>query len=327
MSDLFNIPGDTGGNWRRHKFVEYVVGSTTGIDTVFLNAYADFASLDLDERVWLAFLHSCCNAEVTAVKLYEDLDFRRIKRPQLDKYWEDNKSRLVFISDRVYVKNMNWFCSLVETFITVTKRMPYAGINKLAGKGGAYTRHDTLYKELCGWKFMGRFSTELFIEGLTNIADFDLVNSKFSWKQARTMASGMLHILYEDEAALEFDKSNTLDPKLIPVMQDKMEDIIDEINEELDTDYSIAQIAPKLCSWRKMFKRSGYGLYYIDRQLEHWNTLAENYPDEAIWKRVRYVRRLILPEKLRGEMNGYKGIRKEKLTDWVNKGLTGVEKV
>ena len=328
--DLYNIPGDTGGNWRRNKFVEYVVGSNNGADTVLLDEYAKLHKMNLDDRIWLAFLHGVTNAEITAIQLFHDLDYKVITPKSLAEYWEINKPKLVFITERLYVKSNNWFCILIGDFMKKCKRHP-ASILRLAGEGTSEERYYRLYKEIESWRYWGRFSTELFLEAIITVGLVeDLDSGNIDWYQGRTMTSGILNMMYLDEEAAHFDElrktenTDKLNPDLIPSMN-KMLTAVTRILNKRGIVCNKAQVTPQLCSFRKMFKGS-YGAYYWDRQLGNLFSLQKGFgfagKQGQIWNDVLLSRM----RSHKHNVSGIRGIQTSKRGEWTDKGITGYEK-
>ena len=129
-SDLYNIPGDTGGNWRLKKFVEYQHEAPSIhyrlLGEYILKGYVQTKS----DAVMMCWYMSATYNEVTCILLHELFDWRSRTKQNLSRYcsdfWSNWKQYLDFGSSRKYAKNMDWFPKLMESFIKITKKKPYS---------------------------------------------------------------------------------------------------------------------------------------------------------------------------------------------------------
>lgn len=322
--DLYNIPGDDHKHWRSQKFIQYVMGSTTGADTWLLRVLAEEHHLSLDERIWLCWLHTCCNCEVSAWMMFKDLDYKTISLKEVKHYWEVNRNKLVFVTDRVYVKSNNEFCNLISQFMKSTKRHP----KRLLSMFDSFTE---LYNYLCSWRYMGRYSTELFLESLITVAKVSNLkpdSMKFDFNLGRTMTSGLLNTLYFDDLAMEFDSGLKLSESQCEFLDTELHNLYEELKVKSGLNITLSQMTPKLCSWRRLFKNQRYGTYYIDRQLHCLTLMKSHYPDrEAVWDEIYAARKALFHESVLGENFGRDGIQKGRFFCWLQEGLTGFEGV
>ena len=79
-------------------------------------------------------------------------------------------------------------------------------------------------------------------------------------------------------------------------------------------------VTSDLCSYRKLFKQSRYLGYYVDRQQEELLFLEKSWPEKDFWEELWQYRRKYVPDEYLGELNGWEGIQRERVTAWVDKG-------
>jgi len=325
-----NIPGDTGHPWRLRKFVEYQhavppIGPATYLEWAKVWKYSP------DECVKLAWFNSLSYCELTALFLLHRLPLGT----DYAEFWRRNKSRLIFASARMYVKNMDWFFPLMDKFSEVVcANGPYGWLSMLVGREGDPQRaYQIVYKELMRWPYMGRFSVELFTDAIVQMSREGLLGPSLrfeadtlEWKKGASVTSGLLNIFYQDDAADIFDKTGKLEDRYIVFLDRAIVKVAEEIERRHpEQDTSISVITPKLCSWRNLFKGRRYGGFHHDRQLEQLRHYQEAYPKDPLWKRVENLRRRIFVPELLGEVGGWDGIRKERKRLWLDRGLTGIE--
>lgn len=337
------IPGDKGGTWRLDKFVEYQ-HYAPAVDPLTYVEYAKRNQLNKDECVALAWYHSLTYCELTAALLLEELNFESVQLDRVEEFWKRNKPRLIFGSARKYVKNMDWFVPLMDKWLEdITffdnggnvDRKPYVWLKNMAfdPDNGPKQRYKNIEKYLGKWKFMGRFSIDLFTEAIiamnkAGLIPLEIENSGYDWNKTSNLTSGMLNILYNDTLADKFDKGEyKVDSDMETELNIALGGILQKVrntypNQKTDK----VSVVNKICSFRNLFKKSRYGGFHHDRQLGNLWEYWDSYPEKSeLWNEFFEIRKAIFPRHMLGEYNNWTGIRKERKKIWVERGMTGVE--
>lgn len=332
--DLYHIPGDSGGDWRLNKFVEYQ-HEVPSIHYRVLGEYIKRYVKDKDDAVMMCWYMSATYNEVTCILLHEIFDWRSVNPRTVKEYcndfWAEYKPLLEFGSSRMYAKNMDWFPVLMDRFIRKTKKHPYDWLISVSTASSPIDAYLNLYSSIENMKYTGRFATDLFMESVLYLQKYFGLRytepSKLDWKKCSNLTSGLLNIFYEDEAANEFDKSGKLvfpekelSKKLMQVQRQ-----ISFVYPDQEDDINL--FVGKICSFRNLFKASRYGGFHHDRELGWLNNYKQILPQyEQLWNRIFKLRRLMFDERFLGELHDWEGIRTERKKLWLKKGLTGVEK-
>lgn len=333
--DLYNIPGDDGNFWRINKLIDYK-HFIPFADTTFLAAYAKKYHLSNDDKIVLIWYHSVTYSEISAVYLFHRLNWRTITKSQVKDFWGTYKPSICFSSSRRYAKNMDWFVPLMDSFMRAIKRKPFKWFSDvIKDTKDPVQRYNALWNEMSRWGFMGNFSISqflvCFIEMYSQgIFPYELAEDPgINWYKGANMTSGLLNALYLDEEANRFDKSGYLDPNLIPVLDNGLLIVQDLFAQKYpDDNSSFADITPRICPFRNLFKKSRYGGYHHDRQLEQLYAMQEGQlADDQIADSLFELRSEIYPSVFLGEVNGWRGIRKERKKLFVEKGLIGFEEL
>jgi hypothetical protein len=328
--DFYNIPGDTGGDWRLNKFIEYQ-HFAPAIDPITNSLYAQKHRFSESECILLAWYHSSTYCEITAIWLTQAFDFYNPSPEYLINFWNKYKSVMRFGSARRYAKNMDWFPCLIEQFQDKTYKEPDSWLYRIAGTGSPKEHYRHIENELKSWKYMGRFSIDLFLEALIAFSKIGLMElsleiPEYDWKNCSNLTSGLLNIMYKDEEANEFDRTGKLD-----ISQDKLDKLVYKIYAEVQKMYpnqgiDIVSVVNKICSFRNLFKGTRYGGFHSDRQLENLKAYQKSLPEFGyIWDEIFGIRKESFPKHMLGELNDWNGIRKERKKLWLERGLTGVE--
>jgi hypothetical protein len=330
--DLYQIPGDTGGNWRLRKFVEYQ-HEVPSIHYRVLGEYIQKYVKDLDDAVMMCWYMSVTYNEVTCILLQELFEWKtlspRTVREYCQRFWEEAKPVLDFGSSRKYAKNMDWFPVLMESFIRTTHCHPYRWLSSL-DTGDPIQTYTAIYKAVLKLPYTGRFAADLFMESVTYLSGYFDIGleepSKLDWNKCSNLTSGLLNIFYFDAEANSYDKTGKL-----PVPEEFLTEKLEVVQKEIERVYpeqdnSINLFVGKICSFRNLFKSARYGGFHHDRELgvliEYQRILPEY---SRLWNRLFRLRRSMFDPRFLGELNDWNGIRPERKKLWLRKGLTGVE--
>ena len=331
-SDLYNIPGDTGGDWRLKKFVEYQ-HEVPSIHYRVLGEYILKQALSKSDAVMMCWYMSATYNEVTCVLLQEVFDWKSRTKQDITAYcqsfWSEWKSVLDFGSSRKYAKNMDWFPTLMESFVRMTKKKPFSWLKALCD-GSPQENYRKVFSKVSGLPYVGRFAAELFMESVLYIQDYLGLSleepSKLNWEKCSNLTSGLLNIFYQDEAANYYDKTGKL-----PVSEDFLTEKLEVVQRAIERVYpeqdnSINLFVGKICSFRNLFKASRYGGFHHDRELGVLREYEKTLPQyKYLWDRIFELRGVMFDPRFLGELHGWNGIRKERKKLWLKKGLTGVE--
>ncbi len=328
MADLFNIPGDKGFPWRFNKMVEYIANFPDEIGPV-INGYLESVNATNNDKTWWVFLYSTCYCMGSAMVMYNELDYKTVTEQQIDKFWESHKPRLIFQSDRRYIKHMNQFPIIAKEFIKRSNRKPYDYIKQFVDLSDPEKTYNQLYKEIGTWRYYGRFSIILFIFNLCKVfPEINIESLDYDWKSGATTTSAIFNLRYEDEKANDWDAKKFNLTKDDKHMLDETLQVITEALKSYKPDkkWSIIYVSSDLCSFRKLFKGVRYQGYYVDRQQEEIMFLEETYPEyQKMWDSVWELRSKTIENNYLGEINGWNGIRKERMKLFLDKGYIGSE--
>lgn len=314
------IPNDTGGNWRKNKLIEYIGSFPDEIGPV-MRRYFLTTQADKDQQVWWVLLYSACYCMGTACVLAEELDYKTLKPKQLRRFWEENKPRLIFQSDRRYIKNMNQFNDIVAEFIKRSHRQPWSYISQFI-KNTPQETYKALYSEVSSWKYYGRFGTILFLYNLNKLLGVELDSTDYDWKTGKTTTAAIFNAYYEDDKADDFEADGKLTQEQVQFLDTTLQKVIKILKKRYpDKVWTIMGVTSDLCSYRKLFKQSRYLGYYVDRQQEELIWLQKQWPEySALWQDIWGWRQEFIDPQYLGELQGWSGVQKERMKSWAERG-------
>lgn len=262
-----------------------------------LSEYLKLAGYDNQQmKEEAVLLYSLTYSVPTTIVLLENIEEIN-NDPEL--FWQKNKEKLIFQSDRKYVKMNNSFVGAYRDF---KKRKIF---DKLRGKKILDFNDTVKLVEQC-YGF-GRFSAFLFIETYDAIFECEFTDNKLDWEHGSTVTSGMFNVLGEDELANIWDKTHK-----IAIDIEYFDHLANQLLKKVKIGKKLAVLETNLCAYRKLFKGTRYIGYYSDRVLQELYRTIANFPEHKDKLKLLFLaREAIIPAKYLGEKQGWTGIRKE----------------
>lgn len=306
----FGIPNDS-IKLRKQIFKELMTpdaktGYMDGEDYHLMYPYAEDNDLTLEQRLWAAFLYGLSYSCTTVFQFMnrfptiQDVTSRSIKL-----FWAENKENLWFQPDKRYLKNNDQVIPAIKSLVHLSGGNLTEYMVPLLKQG-----FDSAYAHILkNWKYFGPSGAYLFFDAI-----YGLLPQLYSdpthldWKNCgQTVPQGMAHLLGLDDQAI----GNA------PYDIQRYDRAVDRWAKNLDSPKIV--IESNLCFLRKLFKGTRYLGYYADRQLCECAAVS-NILDKQCGIDIWDYRKRTCPKYLRGESNGWEGIRKERYKIFLNTG-------
>lgn len=262
------------------------------------------------DKAWLCLLYSTCYCTSTAWFLYNTLPkLQDLKLDKLQDFWDNIGKKLVFQSDRKYVKNMNWFVPIIKSYrksIGVDHEKILEAI-----KSGS---QDDIFKLITSLKYCGRFSAFLFIDCAQQLFDIQILINPKNWNEWATAGEGLCHAIDREDWVEQHHKSDTYPAEAKKVLDESFEKMKQDVSEAAGIEVNDSDLETALCAYRKLFKQSRYLGYYIDRQQEEFirnTTVFEENDKLELMRQLWKARKKFLDNDYLGELQGWTGLRKE----------------
>lgn len=283
---------------RVEEFVQYHINGDGECNTVVLSEWANRRNLGLQERFELAYFFSVTYCVESAIVIF----LQKKEALENPRGWaRENKEKLVFQSDRKYMKMKDSFENSLSWF---SKHRDAGKFLKNIEKDGRIDL-DLAVSEVEGWYMFGRFSAFLFLEMFVNLIGAEFENTTIDWKHGNTATSGLLNVFGFDDAANAFDKAGRL---LLPI--EKMDNMLSYVMSAISSAGgvpNVTEVETSLCAYRKFYKGSRYNGYYLDRMLEELRKMSRDYPN--ITKELFEIRKEKFDQRYLGEICGWSGVR------------------
>ena len=202
---------------------------------------------------------------------------------RLARWWDENKSKCLFQTDRLRIKTQN---KLVETFVSY-KKLIGAGTQEAFFKNmsrGASKKnnYDTVFDAASGIKNFGRFSNFIYLELLYELTGMNITPSKLDVQNATSCMNGLCYAI---------DRPDLLDRKLDKQGAEQFEKVYDSLCRHskknhggLLTPYSAWGVETTLCAFKKHKKQKRWIGYYIDRQHDEIKKLEQAVTQGVNWQ-------------------------------------------
>jgi len=224
----------------------------------------DRFELNMEQRYWLAFLYSTCYCGATVFYMYNEFpDFANVDVKRLERWWANNKDKLVFQTDRLRIKTSNQF---VPTFLSYKQFIGDSSQQRrfsLLKTPSEESNYLYAYKEVGKIRNIGRFTLFIYLEMLNLLTDFKCVPNTIDWDNADNCRKGLEYATGLEYSKFRYDK------------------LIKELSTKLNS--NIFAVETVLCAYYKYKNGKRYIGYYKERQLKEINRMKANVPTGVCW--------------------------------------------
>jgi hypothetical protein len=280
-----------------------------------LHVYAHDKGLtqqDMFDLVYFYALSYCC---ATAIFLYENR--ARIlsdTKPFADEY----KTKLIFQSDRRYVRMLDNFYKMLLTWIEKIHNKEQQFKSRFVD--GNTVDIKRLLQECEKWYFFSRCSSYLFAETYCDMFEYGAKNDfGIDYGGDRmTFVEGVYRCFGMDEEAEYIMKYHKL-----PTDMYTFESLLSEVCKEVRAfggDSNVTKMESSLCAYAKFFHGTRYNGYYADRQLQEIRKMGQTNEFTSACQAVLEARKKVIKKQYRGEDNGWDGVRSEKKKHYLETG-------
>lgn len=229
--------------------------------------------LTIEQRYWLAFLYSTCYCGPTVYYMYNEFpDFENVDVARLQRWWNKNKSKMIFQTDRLKIKTMNRFVETFESYKNIIGDRLQSDFFLSIKDPCPVVCYQRAYNELGKVRNIGRFTLFIYLEMISVLTDFKCVPDRLEWAHADNCRVGMYYHLGHEDGQLDY---SVLDNE-INRLQDFFKTRCEHSN--------IFNIETTLCAYKKYRHGKRYIGYYLDRQLKEIDTCAKNITEGVAWR-------------------------------------------
>ena len=294
-----------------------------------LRYVCDRFELNMEQRYWLAFLYSTCYCGSTVYYIYNEFpDFENVDVGRLTRWWNKNKDKCVFQTDRKWIKLRNQFVDTFVSYRNLIAGRKQEDVYKLLKSPNDYNTYQNCYDYFSKVKHFGRFTLFIYLESVYVVTDFPMkpVKLDFTIDSSEACRNGLVYALNrKDLLTGKKYKRKDLPIHIIQKLQDKLIAVMNHIKKnypEQRTD--IWNVETSLCAFKKWKQenRIRYPGYYLDRQLKEIQQVESAVTVGVDWSVLYDFRRETFEHPYLMEITGRKNYIEEihgndwRLPDW-----------
>jgi hypothetical protein len=245
-----------------------------------LRYVCDRFELNLEQRYWLAFLDATCYCGPTVFYMYNEFpDFENVNVGRLQRWWDANKSRLVFQTDRRWIRSndqfVDMYCSYRDLMYGMRQAEFFANLipGILDDELRKKTTYDAAYLACSHIKYMGRFSLFLYLEAVHVVTGLPMRPHNMKILEAEACRRG-LEKAYLTDFGAELSRAQ---------MQKAFELLVQKMI-AIDSRNTVWNIETTLCAYGKYHLGKRYIGYYLNRQGEEIAKTEKLVPDGVDWR-------------------------------------------
>lgn len=263
---------------RISEYIRYHVDSSRALDIdpqiEAIRYLCDRYELNEEQRLWLCFLFSTNYCVPTTYFMYNEFpDYQTVDVGRLQRWWEANRSKLIFQTDRAWVRSRNQFVGVFESYQEHVRKwsggsnLQADALRNLLAEGSTPTDRYALLLDRFNVEQFGRFTMFLYSELLYNIGGIP-VGVKFDIREAESSRNGLVFALGLENEAYTGRTGKTLPEDTIAVLNSGLRYIVSRIQEQPinPRHKTLWSIETTLCAYKKhVLRRSRWVGYYIER--------------------------------------------------------------
>lgn len=292
---------------RLQEFVWYHINGDGDCNGQTLRAYARMKNLSKQDCFDLAYFYATTYCCVSAIFLLQNRE--QIRRSP-SRFAIEHKGKLIFQSDRKYVRRRNTFQNMLEDWKQNLQGEQSRFDEETSANSGIINTTDAL-SIVQKWQFFGRFSAYLFVETYCDILNLRATRAVGLTYEgdSMTFAGGACYVYAKDAEAQYIQKEHKL-----PFTTEQFERMLRGIQQQVRAnggDDSLVKLETSLCAYEKFFKGTRYNGFYADRMLGEITEMRKEPEMSEICADVLKARKAAIAQRYLGELHGWNGIRKD----------------
>ena len=254
--------------------------------------------LNIEQRFWLAFLYSTCYSGATTFYLYNEFpDFEQISLKRINLWWNANKHKTLFQSDRRWIKSRNEFPQMVKSYRETVKSMApsqYLFYQKLKGTTNSQW-YQNAYQAASGIYGMGRFGLFIYLEAVARIGQINMEPRGLDLKNSESSRNGLCYALGLNQMITGKETGRAkLSDKEIKYLDTQFKVLESKVKKADSSGLSnVWNIETSLCAFKKYMRtlvypdtpknHRRYLGYYLDRQADEISVMQQNVDKGVCW--------------------------------------------
>lgn len=278
---------------RLAEYVAYHQGMLTmgDLDPAYpmLRYLCDRFELNVEQRYWLAFLYAVTYCGPTVFYAYNEFpDWENVDPGRLERWWHANRERLLFQTDRRWVRSRNQFCAVVASYTDWVRKHASTQelrFRQLAGATREET-YDRVFREAGRIFQFGRYALFLYTEAVHVVTGLPMEPTGLDLANAESSRNGLCYALGRDDLITGKETGRTsLPPGAIQDLQSAFGVVLARVRAEDPPGLrsTVWNVETSLCAYKKLKRGQRYLGYYLDRQAQEIQQMKANVREGVDW--------------------------------------------
>lgn len=230
-----------------------------------LRYICDRFELNVEQRYWLAFLYACCYSPTTTYYIYNEFpDFENVNEERLQNWWDANRDKLIFQTDRLRIKSSNQFVDAFRSYKeAIGNRTQHEVFDNICNSDND-ENYDKCWEFASQFYTFGRFTLFIYLEMLHVLTDLPIEPTYLDLNQAVSCRNGLALAFGLDQYDTHKDKRN-LTKDEVSYLQSCFADLMNIVSQLDIVHKSVWNVETTLCAYKKYKYGKRYVGYYIER--------------------------------------------------------------
>lgn len=262
-----------------------------------LGYICDRYELNKEQRYWMAFLYASTYSAATAFYMYNEFpDYENVDVDRMRRWWDANKHKTIFQTDRKWIKSRNQF---VDSFVSyrdfvgsLTQEQRFA----IMDTGNPYRTYNVCMNECERIFTFGRFTLFLYLDNLNFLTGFNIQPDKLNLNEAESSRNGLCYAIGDDDLMNHYSNRRLTKGEL-DYLDARFMELYERIQYLPIQHKNIWNIETTLCAFKKHKMGKRFVGYYIQRQAEEIQKLQNLVTEGVDWSVLWQFRKETYNEK------------------------------
>lgn len=247
-----------------------------------LRYVCDRYELNMEQRYWLAFLYATCYCGPTVFYIYNEFpDYENVNEARLERWWKENKSRLLFQTDRQWIRSRDQFCDIFRSYKKIMGRLTQEQKFSTFKSKDPYVTYGAAWMEMSKVYQFGRFAMFLYLEAVQVVTGFPMKPKSMDMSEAESCRNGLAFAINRPDLNTHGSDSH-LPPGSMTFLQNNFDSLVKKM-ESQNPENNVWNIETTLCAYKKYVLGKRYVGYYLDRQSKEISKMQSNVPEGVDW--------------------------------------------
>ena len=232
--------------------------------------------LNIEQRFWLAFLYATCYSSTTTYFLYSEFpDYETVDLQRLQRWWDANRARVIFQTDRRWCRSRNQFVDCVASYRALVGECQKDFWLAKFDYPACYRAGSLIYT-------FGRFTLFLYLEMLHTIAGLQIEPDTIDWVRAESSRNGLCFAIGRDDLMNHHTKQRLTRADL-HYLDEQFRLVRGDVERLCLPHQNLWNIETTLCAYKKFKLGKRYVGYYIERMRREIGQMQRTVPEGVCW--------------------------------------------